>query len=94
MFCFLQAFRHVDQEGGYKYASQTGKVKGGEHSSSEWYWYTAVQLFKRSLGANESLTLFSLLEMEMKKKGNRELKESRLRLKKTLPMQTPVLVGS
>ena len=93
MFCFLQAFRHVDQEGGYKYASQTGKVKG-EHSSSEWHWYTEVQLFKRSLGANESLTLFSLLEMEMKKKGNCELKESRLRLKKTLPMQMPVLVGS
>lgn len=57
MFCFLQAFRHVDQGGGCKYSSQTEKVQGGKHGPSEWHGYTAVQLFKRSLGANESLTL-------------------------------------
>lgn len=57
MLCFLQAFRHVDQEGGCKYSSQTEKVQGGEGGPSEWHGYTTVQLFKRSLGANESLTL-------------------------------------
>lgn len=79
MFCFLQAFGHVDREGGCKYSSQTREVKGGERGSSEPRGYLTVQSFERSRGANESLTLlFSLLEMETKTKGNCELKESRL----------------
>lgn len=52
----------------------------------------AVQLFKRSPGANESLTpLVLLLEMEMKKEGNWELTGSCLASKKNLPGQALVL---